>query len=346
MPFDRYPGRTVHAFFVTLGALISTTVIASCGGDPDMDRASPEDTTTSRPSIAHVRNLGTEEPFGAIVSVAVTGDLMFVSDIMAQDHIIVIDLSTNQIIDHLGRNGQGPGEYRSPSITGLEMAGPSSFRLSVFDSRSGIFDQGTYRPGEGSPTDWLRRQVADAGSQLQSVVPLQDGMIGNGMTGDPRLVVFDAAGAVARRINVSSPFDTASVGDAAIRNVNYFSVARGGNRAVVVFQNQPSGWIVNLSDGSQVELETVDVGQGASSPDGSGYWGVRLTDQYVYVLFKRAQAKLPQAVRVFNWNGELVADLDLDGPVLSFDVAGDSLLYAGILEPVPAMSEYTIRIPR
>lgn len=341
-----YRGRTVHAFLGTLGALIWIAVTVGCGGDSDSSRTSPPDSSLAKPSIEHVRNLGGEEPFGAIVSVAVTGNLLFASDIMAQEHIIVIDLATNQVIDHLGRNGEGPGEYRSPSITGLEITGPDSFRLSVFDSRSGIFDQGTYRPSSGSPSDWLRRKVADAGTQLQSVAPLADGLVGNGMTGAARLVVFDAAGAVESRIDVSSPFDTATVGDAAIRNLNYFSVAPGGTRAVVVFQNQPSGRIVNLSDGSQIELEAPDAAQETSSPGGAGYWGVGLTDQHIYVLFKREQSKLPQAIRVFDWNGALVADFDLDGPSMAFDVVGDSLLYAGILEPVPAMAEYAIRIPR
>jgi hypothetical protein len=78
----------------------------------------------------------------------------------------------------------------------------------------------------------------------------------------------------------------------------------------------------------------------------TAYVAAAATNRYVYALFcgcKDRENRLPDQVHVFNWSGDLVAELKLDRPVLELAVApDDSRLYAAVMEPFPVVGEWDV----
>ena len=79
------------------------------------------------------------------------------------------------------------------------------------------------------------------------------------------------------------------------------------------------------------------------------YWGVKATDNYIYVVFNgypmnlALPQKLANRVDVFPWDGEYVTELVLDHDIVGLAVTeDDSLLYGAAQEPFPAVVEWKL----
>src|SRR5688572_24165755 len=78
-----------------------------------------------------IRSFGGTEDFSGITGVALVGKHLVVVDRFMSPHLAVIDLGSGLIVHRLGRDGQGPGEFRVP-IAAAHRGGESGL-LWIYD---------------------------------------------------------------------------------------------------------------------------------------------------------------------------------------------------------------------
>ena len=75
------------------------------------------------------------------------------------------------------------------------------------------------------------------------------------------------------------------------------------------------------------------------------FQGVAASRHYVYALFcgcSIEEQRTSSVVQVFRWNGDFVAELQLDRPVLEIAVDEDKTLYGAAEEPYPGIAEWAL----
>lgn len=256
-----------------------------------------------------------------------------------------------------GGHGEGPREFRDPASFIVESSSPLRAWLYDFQNRR------LSRVGGGAEGELAVQEsrALDVGESLERPVRLGGRMIANGLFPDYTLLVMDSAGRPLERIAADPPFPSGRMPHVVGRrllNRSYLDAAPSGRRLALAYQ-WASRVDVFAGDGSRLgsiqgprqttARYAVRNGRFFWEPQGEmAYTAVRGTERYIYALFCGCREaddpdQRSRRVHVFRWNGDFVAELELDRRVTAFAVSkDDSVLYAAVSEPHPAVGEWRL----
>lgn len=307
-------------------------------------------------TLAAVRRLVDTTLLAGPSRLVLMGSNLLVADRRTSPHLLLFSLHDGQLISSFGRNGEGPGEFYDPSwIQPAERAGQywvydfSNRRLSLLD----------YSTPEQPLL--VEDTPLNLGVSLRRVVVTDSAFVANGLFEDFTLVVLNRDGEPLRRIAGTPPFRAEDgLGRVGLRltNVNELGLRPNGRDIVLVYQFLPKLSFFSLADTTQLEAHGPRPMRASFRTDPetrrffwnddneSAYWGVEVTNDYVYALFQGRRdfvnpAPRPDRIHVFTWQGEFVRELVLDTPVTTFTVSADnSRLYGFVEEPHPQIAEW------
>jgi hypothetical protein len=303
------------------------------------------------------RVLGDSLDFASISAIQPLGNRMLVADAMMSKHVALLDLGTGAVLKRAGGDGEGPGEFRSPAWFFAEPAAPTQVWLYDFSNRRRTL----VATGSGDDLKVRESKPMDVGASLERPIRLGTRIVANGLFTDYTLLVMDSTGTPRERIVADQPFPATRIAHAVGRrllNRSYMDAAPSGERVALAYQWEsridvfgPDGRRVGSVPGPRPTEAKYQVRDKRFFWDPQGemaYTDVRATDRYIYALFcgcKEADDsdQRSQRVHVFRWNGDFVTELQLDRRVTVFAVPNDdSVLYAAVSEPYPAVGEWRL----
>lgn len=292
--------------------------------------------------------------FASIAAIESLGDRLLVADRMMSRHLALVDLRTGAVGARAGGHGQGPGEFQDPASFIVESASPLRAWLYDFQNR-----RMSLVVTDGNELEVKDVRPLNVGESLERPVRLGSRMLANGLFPDYTLLVMDTAGVPQERIVSDPPFPAGTISHVVGRrmlNRSYLDAAPSGQRLVLAYQwasridvFAPDGSRIGSIQGPRTTTARYEVRNGRFFWDPQGemaYTAVRATDRHIYALFCGCREaddrdQRSQRVHVFRWNGDFVAEIQLDRRVTAFAVSpDDAVLYAAITEPHPAVGEW------
>lgn len=318
-------------------------------------RLSPRD--QPRDTLRMGRSFGDSTSFALINAVEVVGRRLVVADQRMTKHIAVIDRESGRIEAHVGGHGKGPREFLNPNWFRVESESPA--RVWAYDFQNRRETLLKLDEPEASIVGDVRR--LEAGQALDRPIRAQGRILSSGLFVDYTLLQMDTLGKPLARLVSDPPFKERHMPVRAgrrILNRGFLDADPAGRRLAMAYQ-----WT------SRIDFFTAD-GTRLGSVQGPrpttpryrhrdnlffydeaaemAYTSLRATDRYVYALFcgtdgKTKAPQLGNRVHVFRWNGDFVAELQLDQPVLEFAVSDDDrTLYASTVDPYPVVGEWRL----
>jgi hypothetical protein len=310
-----------------------------------------------RDTLRMGRSFGDSTSFALINAVEVVGGRLVVADQQMSKHIVVIDRESCRIEASVGGHGRGPREFLNPSWFRVESVSPA--RVWAYDFQNRRETLLRLDEPEASMVGDVRR--LEAGQALERPIRAGGRILSSGLFVDYTLLQMDTLGKPLARLVSDPPFKERHMPVRAgrrILNRGFLDADPAGRRLAMAYQ-----WT------SRIDFFTAD-GTRLGSVQGPrrttpryrhrdnlffydkaaemAYVSLRATDRYVYALFCGIDAKqnVPQLgnrVHVFRWNGDFVAELQLDQPVVEFAVSGDDrTLYATTVDPYPVVGEWRL----
>ena len=280
------------------------------------------------------------------------GDHVVIGDV---SNVIVIDLETGKIAKRIDRIGMGPGEFIDPGwFTRVSDYPP---KVWVYQSRQRRFSLLDLQlPTESMIVDEFR---LDLPHQIRHPVFTESGIITNGFFLDFTLLNADMDGNVVSRIRTELPFGeerAPSMPMLLSLNVSMMATHPSGDQLVLAYVNSnridfftTEGQFVSSIIGPRATVES-PARPGGFAPDHEvAYMGLDATSKFVYALFcgctneERDRRLKPNLLHVYRWDGEFVAELRFDRPVIDIAVSSDdSLLFAAFEDPYPWVGEWVL----
>jgi len=310
------------------------------------------------------RRLGDRNDFGYVGRIRRLDDeLLLVLDQLASPFFKLLDTKTGSVRQRLGERGGGPGEFSGPSAMFVTTDEPPQvglydypnrrIELAELDRRAGRLERVGAIPLVGSLPIL---NLAPSGTTT---------LIGSGRFVDFTLARVDSTGRTLEKLVTDPPFDAEDLGGSAtfagLMNSARMAVA-GRRRVAVAYRSVTALDLVDLEFRSHRRV----VGPGTARADPvirSGrlfvdeehsrmaYHSVAVTEELVFAAFngltevERRRAKGPTTVhlRVFDWEGRFLAELELEHGVSSIEVSADGRrLWAGIEDPYPRVGEWPL----
>jgi hypothetical protein len=310
-----------------------------------------------RDTLALHRLFGDSLAFAAISGIQPVGGRLFITDRLMSKHLALIDVRTGSVQARAGNHGEGPNEFRDPGAFMVQSASPP--RTWVYDFQNRRLS--LLSAGAGGKLSIEESRPFNVGESIEQ--PLRSGaqFIANGLFTDYTLLVLDSAAKPVRRIDAGQPYPARTMPHTAGRrllNRSYLAADPGRSRLALAYQ-----WA------SRIDFFSADGSHSGSAegprsttpkyritdnrffwdPQGEmAYTGVQATDSYVYAMFCGCREaddpdQRSQRVHVFRWDGDFVAELQLDRKVTAFAVSpDDAFLYAAVTEPHPAVAEWRL----
>jgi hypothetical protein len=307
--------------------------------------------------------LNQSELLGIPFKMTTVGSHLVVNDLAADVAFHVIDRHSGELTRGFGREGEGPGEFKS--VWSLDpLAGSSSElwvydytlrRLSYVDLRDEFFEQ--ERLGERS-VNLLQ------GGLLTGVIQTDQGQfVSPGFFPGGRLGVFDGSGKFIDYRGEIPAVDRDLPPMVRQYMFQATAAARPDHSLLAVASRFASRLEIYTSDGSLVTTgrspaqvapdaqRVVEQGEFRETDETRfGYVDVAASDDFVFALYSGRSAAdfegrefFSQQVHVFEWDGEYrgAVQLEVDATSLAVD-KNSQTLYVVEWEPVPAISEYSL----
>lgn len=296
-------------------------------------------------------------------SVGVLGDWLLVSDIPRPHALHVIRRTDGRYLKSWGREGAGPGEFRT--LWSIQPAdGGSAWLFDPTQTRLTLLDVPALLAGAGNP---VRRSVSlRADLAPMTAVWMSDTLVvSSGMFTRGRLATFDSAG---RLKSTAGPLPQAEGVPSAVAQHAYAgTLVRHPSRPLVAIGTRHADRVeIYEADGRLLQVGRgprnfepafeVQVRGGApimASGDDMrlGYVDLAAAGEHLYGLYSgRSRAERPgQAfyggeVHVFDWSGRLLRILPLDHLALALAFSPDErALYSLRHNPTPAVLQHALR---
>lgn len=385
-------GRAADPFRASVGhearcglfgaALVCVAFTLSCGqsdrdqsefrSPPDSIRISElptveatESSSVRRDSLRTIRTFGGPDSFGRIAGVFDPGgSYMLVVDALMDPHIAILDRDDGTVVSRFGRQGDGPGEFRSPG---------DFFRSSRDAREAWILDFSNARisrvqvgdSGEGQVVEQVRLRVD---GQIEFPAWVGDTLVATSLTNDATLVFLSRHGEALSSVWVEEPFNEVAMPHAVGRymlNRATMGVHPTGDRIALGYYSSTSFVILDRHG----RPERTFHGPKSIEPrfqlrdnrffwdDGSqfAYSQIFATDQYVIGHFCPCEMRFPvdgvmppriidSELHVFTWEGELVAEYYLPSGLIGPMAMGvdGATIYGGLDDPYPHVVEFEL----
>lgn len=298
------------------------------------------------------------------VGLAALGDALVVIDRFAEHSVHIVDLDTGGLRRSIGREGEGPGEFRA--VNSIDRAGDTQ-DLWVFDAglqRLTRVDLSAVDSGD----DWASEFVSLRGSArvMQPVHTADGNVLAVGFFAEGRFGIFDRRG---EQIDVlgALPEWSDAVPPGVLQHAFTGTIKPDPDRLRFAVGARHAG-LLEIFDANgrrlaraevPIEFEprfTVNVRNDRPPTMGSGadmrfgYVDVATTAAHVYGLFSgRLRGEHPNSatyareVHVFDWGGRLetIVRLDADATAIAVDER-DKSLYTVVHDPLPAVMRYDL----
>lgn len=380
-PFRASVGSMGHAGLFCI-AVACAAISASCGptdGEesefplpPDSLRVSElptvevrESSSVRRDSLRLIRTLGGSDSFGRIAGIFDPGgSYLLVADALMDPHIAVLDRDDGTVVSRFGRQGDGPGEFRSPAEffgSGWDARDPWILDF----SRAQISRVQVGGEGEGQVVEEVRLGVD---GQIESPAWVGDTLVATSLTNDATLVFLSRQGEALSAVWVEEPFDEAAMPHSVGRymlNRATMGVHPTGDRIALGYYSSTAFVILDRHG----RPERTFHGPKSIEPkfhlrdnrffwdDGSqfAYSQILATDQYVIGLFCPCDMRFPvngvtppqimdSELHVFTWEGALVAEYYLpSGLIRPMAIGVDgATIYGSLEDPYPHVLEFEL----
>lgn len=301
-----------------------------------------------------------------IWKVAQLGQFLVVAQPYESPHLLVIDTVDGSLRATIGRDGEGPGEFKWPG--GIAVADATGDRIWVSDPALRRFTPLRLVTGQ-VVVDSAGIIKPELGARMFGGTPWRDDRFLVADTdGNAQFLVVDRTGQVVGALGSSEYADT-TVPRPIYHAANEQVLAVDFDSSRIVAVGLLNGRIT-IYDSAGAVLREVDtpyrlspyyrIGQARSGGPSMqpqphtryGYIGVSVSRQYIFALFSGRTIKGHQSgasagrfIHVYSWDGALVAVLELAEAVGALTVTKDGrTLYATGWEPAPAVLR--IRLPR
>lgn len=313
-----------------------------------------------RSHLSPRRSYGDTSSFGHVTELVASGPLLVAADASLPPLLKVVDRESGRV-SAFGREGSGPGEFRSPrSLVSLD-TDPPTFQLFDFQNQRLTLFRWIR---EREEVRYLEHRRFVAGIPIEQVVPRPSagGYVASGPFRAHTLLVADSAGRERRRITTGVPLrvDPPAMREA---NLRHFAADPGHTRFAVAWQHANR---IDLLRGLEGTHRRVKGPRGLNTDyttigpdfelgeDGEiGYVDIHATGARVYALYcgcsdsdetEQGISHLPRLVHVFGWNGDYRGEIDLGREVREIAVARDDSLLWGATrgDPIPRIAEWSL----
>ncbi|HEV2146185.1 MAG TPA: BF3164 family lipoprotein [Longimicrobiaceae bacterium] len=348
-----------------LGAAILASAACSDGAPSGKHGPASLDHSGLAPVEVAGRVVHESDLLGIPTGLAVAGPYLAVIDDGADSAVHVLRSADGALVRSLGRQGEGPGEYKGAWSIDPVPGKPEEFW--VYDlslRRITHVDLERHHAAPGSRVD-TRVLKLSSGSTLTGPMWIGDTVVSPGFFVDGRLARFDTDG-----LPLGTVGDLPPGGDRVpptVRQEAYLAtpatngartlIALGMEYADLIDVLRPDGSLVRRIRGPFGFDPRFTVARGAHGPIMSsgddmrmGYVHTAATDEYVYALFSGRtregygeDSAFGEYVHVYDWDGHLVRVLHLDAALLTIAVDPENATLYGVRhDPKPAVVAYPL----
>lgn len=306
------------------------------------------------------RILGDSSSLGLPTAMGVVGDYVVVVDALSDEAIHVIDGRTGHVVNRIAPRGDGPGEVRSPWTLFRDASDPT--RVWTFDLIRRHF---TLWDILAPPNAAAVRRINYTGPLAPASRPIytRSGTLTIDLHSGHTAALYDSAGSSVVAKAGAPPFDSSAYrGHAladnsfALADVNdYFPVLHPTQeRMALLYRRATRMDVITVAEHLLVDKGPADtlapptLGQGQAEFEAHAN-GQSATERFVYSVFcgcdprGRRASDRGHVIRVYDWNGNRVADYRLDRYVSTIAVSpNDSILYGAVEDPVPLIGEWIL----
>ena len=315
------------------------------------------------------RRLFTDTLLGRPAALAVVGSTLWIANRGGGPAMFVIDRRTGRKLTAFGRDGEGPGEFRS--MWDLATGGPLVHgRPAVW-----LYDAALRRltpavwPGSGPDSDVAYGRsvsLSEAGFVTGVVWRDSSHMLAIGITDSGRLARFTADGHLAGYVGQLPP-NPARVPVQVLQHAYHAYLAARPDRSRFVAVDHYAGSIelfdaqghsIGRREGPVPFQPRFTVASAAGRPVFAsdddlrfGYVAVAATQGRIYAVFSgRRRGDYPgtavygDRLHIFDWDGHLISTAHLSTPTTGIAVdPGDSVAYVLVDDPEPSVYAYELR---
>ena len=297
--------------------------------------------------------------------IVLVGDRLVIVDRFAERPVHVLSATSGELIASLGREGDGPGEFRVARFVDPDPVVPRRFW--VFDAGLSRLTLVDVEDWDQTPA-WERRIIGlRSDATVMNPVWMARGtrMLATGLFAEGRLAEFDSAGTTTA-YRGALPISRQPAPPSVLQHAYRGMLKARPDRSLLVLAARhagsieiydPSGRLITRASGPFTFDPIFEVDQGAGGPglvSGEemrlGYVDVATTPDRIYALFSgRTREGYPdratygEYVHVFDWQGTYLAALRLDSEVAA--IAADrerNRLVAVRHLPEPAVLSYPL----
>ncbi len=307
-----------------------------------------DDTTLAAPSV-----------------LCISGDFLLVGNSRGDSAVIILDQHSGRLVTSFGRNGEGPGEYRS--VVGIQADRENPSTVWLYDMTLRRLTQITLNRNADVIRPVADRSIrVDVDGLTTSVAWLTaSSLIGLGFYESGRLSMLSDHG-VLQEFWGPLPPNPDHVPSAVLQHAYQSSMAvRPNTDEIAVVTRHASnleiydrlGHLTVRTNGPFAFTPTFGVAKGVSGAVMSsgdslrfGYIAIAVTKKNIYALFSGrtrlmypGEANLGEYVHVFAWDGAFEAAYHLDQPAIAIAVdTGGTTLYAASYVPRPVITRYAL----
>ena len=328
---------------------------AFSGRVPALEERAPP---THRLEVSRV--LGDTATFGAIHELFLIGPDLLVIDRFNSPHLAFVSSVDGRVIQRLVRHGEGPKEMRQPLWA---QPVPEHY------PEAWVYDFGTRRfvrlrldaPRDSAFLEMVRFERVPY-SLLQPF--WQDGeVIANGLLPRHGLVRLDSTGAPEALVPLPAPFDSTVIPlpvGRRLANRSFLAMNPSRTRLALVYQFANR---IDLLEGNGALYGSVAGPRETEArfriegdrffwedENQMAYSAATATDRRLYALFsgerledEEDEVSRPSRIHVFEWDGDFVAEIELDHEVSTIAVTSDDRqLYGAVEDPYPRIAVWQL----
>lgn len=321
--------------------------------------AVPAAATLPSDTVRQIRRIGGEEEFGYIGVMRYHHDFLFIGDSYVAPHVVLVDLAEGKVVDRVGTNGEGPGEFRNPGgiSPAFDMPTPAVWVHDFYNRRMTLVEVGAQR--ELRVARFVPLRVA---TSTEHPVRLGDRIASVGLFGAAAvLMFFDLEGAPTTRTG-TPPFSRQDMPHpTGIRLVNRANLAvrPSADRLAVGFYSANR---IDIYDAEGAKIASTsgprEVTASFYIEDDKFFWteeenqlaytSIAASNDEVFALFcgctmGKEEATDRTRVHVFSWSGSFRRELILPVPATRIEVSRDGRrLYGAVEDPWPVIVEWSI----
>jgi hypothetical protein len=336
--------------------LLLFVIVAGCGKDEPAAEATPLTGTV----------VATGEYLGQPSGLTLAGNHIVVTDRSAP-FVHVLSAADGTHLVSFGQQGSGPGEFRSATKVLADASGDGSFW--VYDLSQSRISRFAMPAGAAVPRLDQTLNLSPAGPAIFfHPAWLNDStLVSSGIYPDGRIAVADRRGTIVRYIGKRPPSPAGrDVPITVLQHAFTGPITLSPDRRRIAMSTENADRLeIYRPDGSLVREVRGAAGfdpvyEVHSQPAGNtmatgmdlrfGYTGLASTDEHIFAMYSGqlrgdgvARAFFGREVHVYDWAGDRVATVALDGPARAIAVTRDGRqLYAVQWDPEPRIVRYLL----